>query len=89
MVTAPEAQGHGLARFMMGTVESEIRRRYAEKLAAGEGEEGKRLRIVLCTPRELTGEFYLRRGFKEDYETFRGEGYQFHVLHLSKDVGRE
>lgn len=79
MATTPETQGKGLAGFMMGAVEEEIavrRRRDGEK----------KLRIVLCTPRELTGEFYLRRGFGFDYETWRGEGYNFHIVHLSRDV---
>lgn len=86
MVTAPEAQGQGLAAFMMRTVEQEIQSRYEAKAALVEEAKGKRLRVVLCTPRELTGEFYLRRGFTKDYETWRGEGYNFHIVHLSKDI---
>ncbi|CZT15001.1 uncharacterized protein RCC_12276 [Ramularia collo-cygni] len=79
MCTAPEAQGLGLATYMMGVVEEELRRR--------RGGLGKKLRILLTTPRELTGEFYVRKGFEKDYETWRGEGYHFHIVHMSKDVG--
>lgn len=79
MVTAPEAQGMGLASYMMAFVEAELRRRRSG--------QGKKLRIVLCTPRELMGGFYAKKGFTKDYETWRGEGYHFHIVHMSKDVG--
>lgn len=86
MCTAPEVQGRGLAEFMLGIVEMEVRRSFKERVERGEVEAGKRVRIVLGKVQELLGEFYERRGFERDYETWAVEGVRFRVVHMSKDV---
>ncbi|SMR61859.1 unnamed protein product [Zymoseptoria tritici ST99CH_1E4] len=87
MATQPDVQGQGVAAWMMALVEREIVARSQAKWAAREGEAAvPRLKMVLCTLRELKGEFYLRRGYVKDYETSRGDGFQFHILHLSKTI---
>lgn len=90
MATDPEAQGQGLARFMMALGEREITMRFHAKTALLKGVEAeqhpKKLKMVLCTPRELTGEFYLRKGYTKDYEVWRGDGHNFHVVHMSRQI---
>jgi GNAT superfamily N-acetyltransferase len=86
MATHPSAQGQGLAKWMMALVEREIVERSKAKQASANATAPPNLRMVLCTPRELTGEFYLKRGYTKDYEVWRGEGYNFHIIHLSKAI---
>jgi GNAT superfamily N-acetyltransferase len=88
MATDPSAQGQGLAKWMMETVEAEIVARSKAKWEAMHRDDSSppKLRMVLCTLREIMGEFYLRKGYVKDYELERGEGYAFHIIHLSKTI---
>lgn len=80
MVTKPSAQGQGLAGYMMALTEREVTRR------ARVDRKDRRIKMVLCTPKELNEAFYAKKGFQKDYETFYGEGYNFHVIHMSKEI---
>ncbi|GIZ38042.1 hypothetical protein CKM354_000146900 [Cercospora kikuchii] len=64
-------QGYGLAGYMMKTGEAEI---------------VQSLKLVICTPLELTAQFYLRRGFTMDYQVWRGEGYNFHIAFMHRII---
>lgn len=80
MVTKPSAQGQGLAGHMMALTEREVVRRVQKN------PKNKKVKMVLCTPKELNEAFYAKKGFQKDYETFYGEGYNFHVIHMSKTL---
>lgn len=86
MATTPAAQGCGLATYMMDLVEKTIISRTRIANSALIGSQPKRLKMVLCTPLELTGPFYTRKGYTEDYRVPRGEGYNFHIVFLSKEI---
>ncbi|KAF7198089.1 hypothetical protein HII31_00445 [Pseudocercospora fuligena] len=89
MATNPDLQGQGLAGYMMKFVDDEVIRRFSKKQltnAASHGDLAKRLKIPLSTPTEVNGSFYLRKGYKVDYENERGEGYNFHIAFMSKEI---
>lgn len=89
MATDVNAQGQGLAGYMMKAVEAEIKDRFRLKhsLASGSGaSQPNKLKMVICTPLELTGDFYLRRGYTMDYQTWRGEDYNFHIVFMHKMI---
>ncbi|EME78211.1 uncharacterized protein MYCFIDRAFT_200509 [Pseudocercospora fijiensis CIRAD86] len=89
MATDPDLQGQGLAGYMMTLVEDEVIRRFSEKQFTNtttHGDLAKRLKITLSTPAEVTGSFYLRTGYKLDYENERGEGHNFHIAFMSKEI---
>lgn len=82
-------QGCGLAAYMMKTGEAEIVQRFHQKhmIARGNGTAvPSKLKLVICTPLELTAQFYLRRGFTMDYQVWRGEGYNFHIAFMHKII---
>ncbi|KAF2208218.1 hypothetical protein CERZMDRAFT_91628 [Cercospora zeae-maydis SCOH1-5] len=89
MATDPHYQGCGLAAYMMKTGEAEIISRFLQKLEAHRGASAhvpSKLKLVICTPLELTAHFYLRRGFVMDYQVWRGEGYNFHIAFLHRHI---
>jgi len=91
-------QRHGVASYLMKLVDQEVRRR---SMAAGLDDptssssdasskpEGRKVHVVLTTIKELNEEFYARRGYGKDYETWHEKGFLgsetgFHVVHMSK-----
>ncbi|KAI5364571.1 Putative acyl-CoA N-acyltransferase [Septoria linicola] len=89
MATDVKAQGNGLAGYMMKVGEDEIQQRFQQKLLEGRNSGSdvpRKLKMIICTPLELTGQFYLRRGYTLDYQTWRGEGYNFHIAFMHKMI---
>ncbi|CAK1359293.1 uncharacterized protein RHO25_002692 [Cercospora beticola] len=89
MASALDFQGYGLAAYMMKTGENEIVHRFHQKhmVAQGNGTTvPARLKLVICTPLELTAQFYSRRGFIMDYQVWRGEGYNFHIAFMHRII---
>lgn len=90
MAVDPGLQRKGLAGVLMGFVEGEVKRRFAiHREETGVPELG--LVMMLTTVKEINGEFYARRGYQVDYETFHGPGWLgsakgFSVMHMSKQV---
>ncbi|EMC99863.1 hypothetical protein BAUCODRAFT_353118 [Baudoinia panamericana UAMH 10762] len=85
-------QKRGLASYLMNNVEAEVRRRFVASRAEAEKNDeaqSKRLCMVLTTVKEANHDFYLRKGYKLDYETRHEIGYLgsetgFRVVHMSK-----
>lgn len=94
MATHPSVQKQGLASFMLGLAEHEVVRRHEVKyqrlcqgLDLGDiRPERNTVRMVLCTARELYGDFYLKKGYKKDHEVYRGGSENFHVIFMSKTL---
>lgn len=85
MAVDPSLQRQGLAVWLMGMVEEEIRRRWEER-----GEK-KGLVLLLTTLKEINGEFYAKRGYVVDYEKKFPPGWLqsvdgFSVAHMSRRV---
>lgn len=79
-------QRQGLAGYLMKITEDEVKKRYRAS-----GDSGKQLILVITTVKERMFEFYLKRGFKWDYENFYEQGHNgaqvaFHVVFMSKEV---
>lgn len=97
MAVNPDVQKQGVAGYMLKLVEEEIVKRSQADLDQRKGVSNerhtdtdvtlKRVRMVLCTPREMLGSFYAKRGYHKDYEVERGEGMNFHIIFMSKDIG--
>lgn len=88
MAVDPDLQRQGLAGFLMGVTEEEVKRRF--KADQG-GAEGKELLLVITTVKERKEGFYARRGFSKDYEIWYDKGHigsekGFHVIFMSKAV---
>ncbi|EMF07985.1 uncharacterized protein SEPMUDRAFT_159545 [Sphaerulina musiva SO2202] len=94
MATDVRVQGQGLAGYMMRTVEGEILERFQRRIEMGRESSGGvaaaglpgKVKMVICTPMELMGGFYLRRGYTLDYQNWRGEGYNFHIAFMHKMI---
>lgn len=90
MAVDPSLQRQGLAGLLMDLVDTEVKRRFI--LAREEsGKPELRLVMLLTTIKEINGQFYARRGWQADYETFHGPGWHgsekgFTVVHMSKQV---
>lgn len=90
MAISPSLQRQGLAGLLMGLVEAEVTRRFL--LARDEGERsGVGLVMLLSTVKEINWDFYSRRHYEADYETFHGPGWHgsaegFTVVHMSKRI---
>jgi GNAT superfamily N-acetyltransferase len=90
----PKYQGQGLASYLTRKTEEEAARRSRAALADAVKAHGepdseavvKRVRMVLVGLKEATNEFYLRRGYKNDYETPAGEGLPMTVVSMSKVI---
>jgi GNAT superfamily N-acetyltransferase len=88
LATDVKLQGMGLASWMMGAVDDEVKRRFGSSAAGVEG-EFKELWMVLDTLKEVNEGFYLRRGYEVDYEDIfppgtYGSEKGFTVIFLSK-----
>ena len=90
MAVSPSIQRQGLAGLLMNLVESEVKRRFLiSRAETGPPDLG--LVMLLTTVKEINCEFYTRRDYKADYETFHGPGFLgsevgFTVVHMSKRV---
>ena len=87
MAVDPRLQRQGLAGYLMKLTEDEVKRRFL----AGPGGGEKQLIMAITTVKERMGPFYLRRGFKEDYEIGYPQGHlgsvkAFTVVFMSKIV---
>ena len=90
MAVSPSLQRQGLAGLLMKLVEEEVKRRFLITRAET-GPPGLGLVMLLTTVKEINEEFYRRRGYRADYETFHGPGFLgsengFTVVHMSKKV---
>ena len=88
MAVDPSLQRQGLAGLLMNLVESEVKRRFVLERAE-RGLPDLKLVMLLTTVKEINWNFYVRRGYQLDYETFHGPGWLnsvtgFHVVHMSK-----
>jgi hypothetical protein len=75
---------------LMNLVEAEVKRRFLVTRAKT-GPQDLGLIMLLTTVKEINWEFYMRRGYRADYETFHGPGWLgsedgFTVVHMSKKV---
>ena len=88
MAVGPAAQGQGMGGYLVKLAEEEVARRFRSKLKGLEPQQNspQRLRMVMCTIKELKENFYARRGYIEDYEVSRGEGYKYNIIFMSKDI---
>lgn len=90
MAVDPSLQRKGVAGLLIGLVEREVKRRFL--LAKAQSEmPGRKLVMLLSTIKEVNFEFYTRRGYEFDYETFHEPGWLasptgFTVVHMSKKV---
>jgi GNAT superfamily N-acetyltransferase len=90
----PKYQGQGLASYLTKRTEEEAAKRSRAALADAAKAHGepdskpvvKRVRMVLVGLKEATNGFYLRRGYKNDYETPAGEGLPMTVVSMSKVI---
>jgi GNAT superfamily N-acetyltransferase len=90
----PKYQGLGLASYLTKKTEEEAAKRSRAALAAAvkahdEHEHKavvKRVRMVLVGVKEVTNEFYTRRGYKNDYEIPRIAGYPITFVSMSKVI---
>jgi GNAT superfamily N-acetyltransferase len=90
MAVSPSLQRQGLAGLLMNLVEAEVKRRFLVTRAKT-GPQDLGLIMLLTTVKEINWEFYTRRGYRADYETFHGPGWLgsedgFTVVHMSKKV---
>jgi GNAT superfamily N-acetyltransferase len=90
MAVSPSLQRQGLAGLLMGLVEAEVKRWFL-LARAKVGREDIGLVMLLTTVKEINWDFYTRRGYRADYETFHGPGWLgsengFTVVHMSKRV---
>lgn len=88
MAVDTSLQRQGLAGLLMNLVEGEVKRRFVLSRAE-RGLPDLRLVMLLTTVKEINWDFYVRRGYQLDYETFHGPGWigsttGFHVVHMSK-----
>ena len=86
MAVDPTLQRQGLAGYLMGVTEGEVKRRFCL-----DGAGGGELVLVIATVKERNGDFYARRGFGVDYEVWYEKGHVgsergFHVVFMSKEV---
>lgn len=90
MAVDPSLQRQGLAGLLMNLVDREVKRRFL--LAREEqGRPDLGLVMLLTTIKEINGQFYARKGWQADYETFQEPGWRgsengFTVVHMSKNV---
>lgn len=90
MAVSPSLQRQGLAGLLMNLVEAEVKRRFLiTRAETGNPDLG--LVMLLTTVKEINWEFYTRRDYQPDYETFHGPGWYgsengFTVVHMSKKV---
>lgn len=90
MAVDPSLQRQGLAGLLMELVEAEVKRRFM--LARAErGMPDLGLVMLLSTIKDINWDFYVRRKYRPDYETFQGPGWDgsfngFTVVHMSKRV---
>ncbi|KAM0709542.1 hypothetical protein Q7P35_003581 [Cladosporium inversicolor] len=90
MAVSPSIQRQGLAGLLMNLVEEEVKRRFLiTRTETGPPDLG--LVMLLTTVKEINCEFYTRRDYRADYETFHGPGFLgsevgFTVVHMSKRV---
>lgn len=90
MAVDPSLQRQGLAGLLMDLVDGEVKRRFL-LFREEQGRPELRLVMLLTTVKEINGQFYARRGWRADYETFQGPGWHgsengFTVVHMSKQV---
>jgi GNAT superfamily N-acetyltransferase len=88
MAVDPSLQRQGLAGLLMKLVEDEVKRRFVLDRSE-RGLPDLKLVMLLTTVKEVNWDFYVRRGYQLDYETFHGPGWLgsstgFHVVHMSK-----
>lgn len=90
MAVSPSLQRQGLAGLLMELVEAEVKRRFLiSRAETGPPDLG--LVMLLTTVKEINHNFYSRRSYQADYETFHGPGFLgsengFTVVHMSKKV---
>jgi GNAT superfamily N-acetyltransferase len=90
MAVDSSLQRQGLAGLLMSLVEGEVKRRFVLDRAA-RGLPDLKLVMLLTTVKEINWDFYVRRGYQLDYETYHEPGFLrsstgFHVVHMSKLV---
>jgi GNAT superfamily N-acetyltransferase len=88
MAVDPSSQRQGLASLLMNLVEGELKRRFVLDRAE-RGLPDLKLVMLLTTCKEVNWDFYVRRGYQLDYETYFGPGWLgsstgYHVVHMSK-----
>jgi GNAT superfamily N-acetyltransferase len=88
MAVDPSLQRQGLAGLLMKLVEGEVKRRFVLDRAE-RGLPDLKLVMLLTTLKEINWDFYVRRGYQLDYETYHGPGWLgsstgYHVVHMSK-----
>jgi GNAT superfamily N-acetyltransferase len=86
----PKYQGNGLAVYLTKLTEEEAVRRSKAALANAEkthgGTDARRVRMVLVGLKETTNDFYLRQGYKNDYEIPGVAGWPVTVVSMSKVI---
>ncbi|KAM0720393.1 hypothetical protein Q7P37_004529 [Cladosporium fusiforme] len=90
MAVDPTLQRKGLAGLLMGLVEGEVKRRFLEAQVVS-GTPEREVIMLLTTVKEIHFEFYSRRGYGFDYETYHEPGWLgslsgFTVVHMSKQI---
>lgn len=90
MAVSPSLQRQGLAGLLMNLVEAEVKRRFLPAKAEGAAPDVG-LVMLLTTVKEINWDFYTRRHYRADYETFHGPGWLgsekgFTVVHMSKRI---
>lgn len=77
LATHPDAQGKGIASYMLALAEKEVMERFHTKFAAKTHEFGQangattKAKMILCTPKPQYGKFYAGREYREDYIKIR------------------
>ncbi|KAI7545838.1 hypothetical protein KC331_g5979 [Hortaea werneckii] len=87
MAVDVEAQGQGLASYLMRLVDDEVKKRFwslggvngdgnapAQGIESNLGAGRRRLFMLLTTLKEINEDLYARRGYQKDYETWHAPG---------------
>lgn len=90
MAVDPTLQRKGLAGLLIELVEGEVKRRFVAAKKQDEAPQ-RRLVMLLTTIKEVNLQFYSRRGYGLDYETYQEPGWYgsltgFRVVHMSKQL---
>ncbi|KAF2219531.1 hypothetical protein BDZ85DRAFT_252753 [Elsinoe ampelina] len=67
LAVSPQYQRRGLASYLMEAVEKRVRQACAARGATD-------VTFLLCTIKEINGDFYDRKGYKRDYATYQAPG---------------
>ncbi|KAK4495445.1 hypothetical protein PRZ48_013776 [Zasmidium cellare] len=93
LATSPAAQGKGVASYMLALAEREVATRFLAKThgqayeVAQETGPITKVKIIICTPKPLYGNYYAKRGYQEDYIKIREKpDMSYEITFMSKTL---